>query len=292
MLIYGLCLDRDREAVAELIQAEVNDRPRKDPYAEKLKQPITHRLLLPALQSLSKVIASIAPKGVLQNYEKMLAAAGYPLGLSPELFGALKLISLGLGLAATAGALRLHGVHPLLRRLALVLPLAIGLLLPDFLLQRRIADRRREFSRVLPDVVDLLVVGVEAGMSLDGAVQEVVNRRQDAAAEELAQVLSHIRVGVPRAKAWQALGERVPLQEVTTFTAAIIQAEQLGTSIGQVLRAQSDAIRTRRSLLIREHAAKMPVKMLIPMIFFIFPCVFIVILGPGAIRIFHAFAHL
>jgi len=174
-----------------------------------------------------------------------------------------------------------------------VLPFAAGLLAPDFLIGARIQNRRRSFAKAFPDVVDLLVVSVEAGVGLDGAVQEVVRRRrEDVAAQELQRVLDYIKVGMPRADAWRKLAERMPVPELSSFVAALVQAEQLGTSIAQVLRAQSDAVRLRRTLLIREQAAKMPVKMLFPMIFFVFPCVFIVVLGPGALKIMHALSNL
>jgi len=292
MLVYGLSIGRNRDAVAEMIRAELAERRGRDPYADKLHEPLTRRLLLPALKSIGDVMVSVAPKGVLEHYEKMLSMAGKPLGMSAEIYSGLKMMSLGVGVVAALAGLRADVAHPLARCLIALMPLAIGVILPDYFVQRRMAQRRRDFCRAFPDVVDLLVVSVEAGMSLDGALQEVVSRRDDAAAEELARVMANIRVGMPRAVAWQRLSARMPVQDVASFVAALVQAEQLGTSIGQVLRAQSDAIRARRTLLTREHAAKMPVKMLIPMVFFIFPCVFIVVLGPGGIRIFHALGNM
>lgn len=294
MLIYGLAIGRDTQAMAERIMAELRQSQKSidDPYAKKLREPLTRRILLPALKSAAGFVASVTPKGVLKRYDKMLDMAGRPWGLSAELYAAVKLFSMGLGVAGCAVALTFAPHNPLGRSLATLMPIAAGMMLPDYFLTSRIARRRREFSRVFADVVDLLVISVEAGMGLDGAVQEVVKRRDDVAADELATVLEQIKVGVPRAAAWRQLAERIATQEAATFVAAIVQAEQLGTSIAQVLRAQSEALRTKRSLLIREHAAKMPVKMLFPMIFFIFPCIFIVILGPGSIKILHSLGHL
>lgn len=289
MLAYGLTAQRDREAVAQAILAEIAARSKPDPYAERLKEPWTKRLLAPLLAKAGAVVKSVAPRGLLQNYELMVEMAGRPAGLTAELFAAIKLLSLATGMAAAAFLVREVPHQKLLQTLAVVLPFAAGMLAPDFVMSARIQNRRRSFARAFPDIVDLLVVSVEAGVGLDGAVLEVVKRRrEDVAAQELQRVLDYIKVGVPRADAWRKLAERMPIPELSSFVAALVQAEQLGTSIAQVLRAQSDAVRLRRTLLIREQAAKMPVKMLFPMIFFIFPCVFIVVLGPGALKILHA----
>ncbi|MCX7597869.1 MAG: type II secretion system F family protein [Armatimonadetes bacterium] len=293
MLAYGLTAQRDREAVAQAIMAELAARSKPDPYAERLKEPWTKRLLAPVVAKAVAAIKSVAPKGLLQSYDLQVEMAGRPAGLTGELFLALKLLSLVAGIAVAVFLVREVPHHRMLQTLAAVLPFAAGMLAPDFVINSRIQGRRRSFARAFPDIVDLLVVSVEAGVGLDGAVQEVVKRRRDdVAAQELRRVLDYIKVGVPRADAWRKLAERMPIPELNSFVAALVQAEQLGTSIAQVLRAQSDAVRLRRTLLIREQAAKMPVKLLFPMIFFIFPCVFIVVLGPGALKIMHALSNL
>lgn len=293
MLAYGLVAQRDPEAVAQAIMAELAARSKPDPYAERLREPWTKRLLAPLLSKATAAVKTLAPRGLLRNYEMMVEMAGRPAGLTAELFAALKLLSFAAGVATAALLVREVPHHKLLQTVVVVLPFAAGLLAPDFLIGARIQNRRRSFAKAFPDVVDLLVVSVEAGVGLDGAVQEVVRRRrEDVAAQELQRVLDYIKVGMPRADAWRKLAERMPVPELSSFVAALVQAEQLGTSIAQVLRAQSDAVRLRRTLLIREQAAKMPVKMLFPMIFFVFPCVFIVVLGPGALKIMHALSNL
>ena len=216
--------------------------------------------------------------------------AGRPAGLTVESYVGLKLILIALGLVLAAFVWK-AAPESRFRMTFAIAPVVIALLAPEMWLSRRIEARRREFVRAFPDVIDLLCLSVEAGLGLDGALQEVVKRRDDVAGEELARVLEEIQLGTPRALAWKHLAERIPAYEVSTFAAAIVQAEQLGTSLSQVLRAQSDAVRMRRTLAIREAAAKMPTKLLFPLIFFIFPCVFVVILGPGAIRIMHTFAN-
>lgn len=293
MLMIALLTDRDREAVAQAIIDDLASRQKPDPYAERLREPIMKRLVAPMLQRVGAAIASLTPAKVLKHWDFLLDQAGRPWSLTAESFAAIKLFSLAAGFALAAVALRYAPAHlKMLRVVGPVLPIAVGMLVPDFLLGKCATQRRRTFARSFPDVVDLLVVSVEAGLSLDASVQEVVARQEGVTCEELQRVLDQILVGVPRGQAWRRLADRLPVPELSAFVAALVQAEQLGTSIAQVLRAQSDALRLRRSLLIRETAAKMPVKILFPMIFFIFPCVFIVVLGPGGIKIMHVFANL
>jgi tight adherence protein C len=160
----------------------------------------------------------------------------------------------------------------------------VGFWLPDIVLQRVIETRQTSIRRNLPDVLDLLVVSVEAGVGFDGAMQRVVDKSRGALADELARVLEQVRLGKSRAEALRRMGERTQVADLISFVAAVQQAETLGVSIAKVLRAQADAARERRSQRAREAAAKLPVKLLFPLVFFIFPALFVVILGPGAIR--------
>jgi tight adherence protein C len=160
---------------------------------------------------------------------------------------------------------------------------------PSHMLDGRIKQRQLAIRRALPDVIDLLVVSVEAGLGLDGAMQEVLTRRRGPLLDEFARVLAEVRVGKPRRKAWQEMAERGDTLELKVFVAAIVQAEELGASIAGVMRGQSESLRMRRSLSVREVAAVLPIKMLFPLIFFIFPSMFVVILGPGMITLFTTF---
>ena len=298
MLVWALTTERDREAVAQAIIDDLNQRQKRDPYADRLRDPWTKRLLSPLLQRVGAGVASLTPSGVLQHWDHLLDQAGRPSGMTAESFAACKFFSLAAGFAIGAVAMKFfphnlgHANLQLAHLCGGLLPIGAGLMLPDYLIGARGTQRSRRFARGFPDVVDLLVVSVEAGLSLDGAVQEVVERSGDVLKDELSRVLDQISLGVPRGQAWRRLADRMPLPELSSFVAAIIQAEQMGTSIAQVLRAQSDALRLRRSLNIREVAAKMPVKMLFPMIFFIFPSVFIVVLGPGGLKIMHAMSNM
>ena len=168
--------------------------------------------------------------------------------------------------------------------LTLVVIVGFGIWLPDIVLQRIIDARRTAIRRSLPDVLDLLVVSVEAGVGFDGAMQKVVEKSAGPLPDELARVLEQIRLGKSRAEALRETGQRTEVSDLISFVAAVQQAETLGVSIAKVLRVQADAARERRSQRAREAAAKLPVKLLFPLVFFIFPALFVVILGPGAIR--------
>ena len=143
---------------------------------------------------------------------------------------------------------------------------------------------------LLPDTLDLLVVSAEAGMGLDGALAEVVQRKEGPLVDEFERALVEIRLGKRRRDAWQDLADRAQAEELPARVAALYQAEELGVSIAKALRAHSDALRGKRSMKIREQAAVLGTKMLFPLIFCIFPALFVIIMGPGVISMKDVFS--
>ena len=162
----------------------------------------------------------------------------------------------------------------------------IGFLAPDFWLGRKIANRQAEIRKGLPDVLDLLVICVEAGLSLDQATartaQELV-KAQPALSDELGIVALEQRAGRARSDAWKHLADRTDVEVVRNLVSMLVQAEQFGTSIGKTLRVHSDTLRTKRVQEIEEKAAKLSVKLLFPLVLFIFPSLFLVVLGPAVL---------
>jgi tight adherence protein C len=176
-----------------------------------------------------------------------------------------------------------------------LLLLAVGLLGwrgPKLWLKRRISTRQRQISKSLPDAVDLLTVSVEAGLGFDSAVVHVTGKLPGALGEEFRHFLRQVRMGTPRREALRYLGERAGVPDLKIFTTAIIQADQLGVSIGKVLRVQAEEIRRRRRQRAEEAAMKAPIKMLFPLIFLIFPALFVVLLGPAGIHIVQVFTQM
>jgi tight adherence protein C len=164
--------------------------------------------------------------------------------------------------------------------------LGVGFLGPDFWLGRKIAKRQAAIRRGLPDVLDLLVICIEAGLSLDQATartaQELV-KAQPALSDELGIVALEQRAGRARSEAWKHLAERTDVDVVRNLVSMLVQAEQFGTSIGKTLRVHSDTLRTKRVQEIEEKAAKLSVKLLFPLVLFIFPSLFLVVLGPAVL---------
>lgn len=166
---------------------------------------------------------------------------------------------------------------------------AVGFYLPDFLLGRRVKKRAESIFLGLPDALDLMVVCVEAGLGLDAAMRRVTGELSQSSpvlCEELAIVNFQLQMGRPRKEVLRDLGVRTGVEDVRALASVIIQAERFGTSVGAALRVQSDAMRLRRRQLAEEKAAKTAVKIMIPLIFFIFPGVFVVLVGPAAIQMF------
>lgn len=168
------------------------------------------------------------------------------------------------------------------------LALALGYLLPDFWLGRRITWRRTNIELALPDFLDLMVVCVEAGLSIDKALARTTEEMRFSypdIADEMGLVGLEVRAGRPRVEAWRNLAERVPLPVMRTLITALTQADQFGTSVSKTLRVYSDGLRTQRRQRVEELAAKMPVKLVFPLVVFIFPSIFVVALGPSLLAI-------
>ncbi len=164
--------------------------------------------------------------------------------------------------------------------------LALG---PDSVLNRRVEERQLIMQRKLPDILDLLTISVEAGLGFEQAVDRTVGSVPGPLSDEFARMLGELRAGSSRADAMRALDTRTNVPEIRSFVMAILQADAFGVSIGRVLRAQADEMRIKRRQLAQEKAQKAPVKMLIPMVFCIFPALFVVVIGPAMINISRSF---
>ena len=261
----------------------------EDETPEILKRSLRERIFQPMLDRLNEFASRLTPTSSVRAANLRIERAGKPWGLTASTWSLLRTGCIILG---GVGAFLAHTRLPLSGLASICVTGAIagaGLFLPSFMLDNKIKQRQMAVRRALPDVIDLLVVSVEAGLGLDAAVHEVINRRSGPLLDEFQRVLAEIQVGQARRVAWQQLAQRVDVLELKVFVAALVQAEELGASVAGVLRNQSEALRVRRSLSVREVAAMLPVKMLFPLIFFIFPGVFVVILGPGVITMMDSF---
>jgi len=166
--------------------------------------------------------------------------------------------------------------------LLVVLVLLVG---PDAKLNRAVEERQKFIQRGLPDIIDLLVISVEAGLGFEQALDRTIRSVPGPLSDEFIRMLGEVRAGSTRAEAMRALDARVEVAEIRSFVLAILQADTFGVSIGRVLRSQAEEMRIKRRQLAQERAQKAPVKMLIPMVFCIFPALFTIVLGPAALRI-------
>ncbi len=260
--------------------------------ATELTKPWSHRIVVPMLERVSRLIGKLAPSSVLQTNRQRLQQAAHPWGLTSEIFLMVRVLSTLVGLAI-GGVILLRGLLPTnITWLAAIAAASVGLLAPGWLIDRIAQNRRREIRKDLPNTIDLLVVSVEAGLGLDAAISEIIERESGPLTDEFEQTLTEIRLGKSRQDAWRNLAKRTQVDDLSAFMAAICQAEELGSSISRVLRTHSDTLRIKRKIRVRELANQIPVKMLFPLVFCIFPAMFVVILGPGAITIMHTMGNM
>jgi tight adherence protein C len=257
-----------------------------------LRGSLRERVFDPMLQRLNAWAVKLTPAQSVKQTALRLDRAGRPFGLTPATWTLVKTAGMLFSVIGALAVLRFGHLHGPLGVLAALAVAACGALGPSYYLDYCTKVRQAAIRRALPDVIDLLVVSVEAGLGLDAALSEVIARRKGPLLDEFARVLAEVRVGKPRRRAWQDMAERTDCLELKVFTAALVQAEELGASIAGVLRGQSEALRMRRGLSVREVAAVLPVKMLFPLVFFIFPGMFVVILGPGMINMMQSFGQI
>ena len=251
--------------------------------------PFFERVIRPTLDRWGRRLTARNSQQRTQALQEKLNLAGRPWGLTVGGFLVLRIISVILfgfiGLAASALlALTMPGLL-----LGPIAGLVVGYLAPDAELSRRIRSRQKDILLALPSALDLLTISVEAGLGFDAALTRVCDKYHNALAAEFNQALNEIRLGRPRLEALDDMARRNKVDELNGFIQAVIQSEQLGVGIANVLRIQSEEIRRRRRQRAEEQGQKAPLKMLFPMACCIFPTLFVVLLGPAALQVFAEF---
>jgi tight adherence protein C len=278
-------------AAAPSIEARITDfRTRTyllEPDEVDLEMPFYDRIVRPTLESLARGFSSVLPQSVLASIQKQLTMAGNPMSLNAYMTFWLSILVL-FGLLAVMAFVTMPGAIFQKAGIAMLL-LLLAWALPRTWLSGKVKRRQKQVIRALPDAIDLITTCVEAGLGLDAALARVAEKTEGPFAEELQRMLRDIAMGKLRRDALLELQERVAVEELTSFISSVVQAEQLGVGIAQVLRVQSDQMRTRRRQRAERAAHEAPIKMLFPLVFFIFPAFLIVILGPAVIRIADSF---
>ncbi|MCW2973916.1 MAG: TadC [Thermoleophilia bacterium] len=250
----------------------------------ELQKGIRERLLTPLFQRFSTLAARMSPAGKRMELGRKIRAAGS--NVKPQTLMAFKgafVCAAAVVIVLGAGA----GSFPLIM-IGLVL-FIVGFMGADFWLNGKVSRRRDAMERMLPDTLDLLTVSVEAGLGFDAAVMKVCEKMKGPLIEEFDVMAREIRVGETRRQALRNMGERVESNDIKSFARSIIQADEMGTSLGRTLKVQAQDMRVHRQLSAEEKAMKAPVKMLFPTVMFIFPAMFLVILGPAMLNILEAF---
>jgi tight adherence protein C len=259
-----------------------------DEYQQKLAMPFLVRVIRPISGKALGSITRLTPRNYLEATHKKLLLAGLTGTMRAEEFVVAQVA--GTGLLTVAALLYSVLGNPPARIGVLLLILAptIGLLFPASWLSKRVTARAHAIRRDLPDTLDLLAISVEAGMGFEGALDIVCQHFHSPLAEEFARTLREMELGLPRADAFHNLKRRTEVPELSNFILALLQADALGIPIGRVLKTQASEMRNKRRMWAREKAAKLPVKMLFPLILFIFPTIMVVVLAPAAKGIMQA----
>lgn len=256
-----------------------------------LKQPFLERTLGYLTRWIVNVISQITPKMVKEIIENKLANAGNPQNLKSIDLLAIQGV-LGFTMLILSLLVLTNFAVPLLNVIQLSLVFtALTVYLPWFILGRMATKRQMDIQRSLSDISDFLVICVEAGLSFEMALLRVLDQFHGTVAIEFQKTLREIQLGKPRKDALKDMSKRVNLGELSALVTAVIQSDQLGVGIGHILRIQSDLIREKRQQFIEEQGMKAPIKMLFPMIFFIFPCILIIIQGPTILYILKMLAN-
>jgi tight adherence protein C len=251
----------------------------------ELSLPFSQRVLVPILNTLAQFVARFTPQRTLESARQNLERAGNPYNLTAAQFLVVRGVAavvlggvIALLMTVTRTAWPQSVLYPLLA-------LALGFFLPVLWLSSQVSRRKNSVIKSLPDALDLLTVCVEAGLGFDGAMQKITEKWKDDLSLAFARVLQEVRLGKTRREALRDMAERLDVPDITSFVAAIIQADQLGVSMAKVLRIQSDQMRVRRRQRAEEKAHQAPIKMLFPMVFLIFPSIYIVLLGPAVLMV-------
>jgi tight adherence protein C len=242
------------------------------------------RVLDVTVTGLADVATRVAPKRLRERTAHQLVMAGSPRGWTAERVLAMRVLLAVLG--ALSGNAVAGAFSPLPRLAIPALFAAMGFLLPGVMLSQAVLARQERIRRMLPDTIDLLTISVEAGLSFDAALLHVRRTVGGPLSEEIGRMLHEVQLGVRRPDALRNLAARSNVDELKGFILALVQADTFGVSIASVLRAQSKEMRVKRRQRAEERAMKIPVKLLFPMIFCILPALFVVIVGPGALKIY------
>ncbi|MCB9432523.1 MAG: type II secretion system F family protein [Ardenticatenaceae bacterium] len=287
IIIYSLILLRRAEE--DPLAARIDEFASREEVVSieeiELSMPLSDRVLVPIARRISDFVVKLTPQSTLERTTHQLELAGNPRNMTAAGFWILRLLVMVLfgALGFLVASNNQAGVS---RTLAYIFgALVIGFFIPGMVLRSRIDRRKQAIIKKLPDALDLMTICVEAGLAFNGAMQRVAEKWDDPLANEFGRVLQEMQLGKSRRQALRDMVDRMEVPDVTSFIAAILQADQLGGGVSKILRIQSEQMRIRRRQRAEEKAQQAPVKMLFPLVFLIFPSVLMVLLGPAALQV-------
>lgn len=288
LVVVGFTRLNDRAALRAtlgMLAAHVHPPGAEGFFGTKDRSSFAARVLLPALRGAGRRASLLSPPGYAASVERRLILAGRQQREDLERYLSVRVLSVGLIPVILAAAL----IAPVSRKVGLLMFAVAAILIllgPEAVLNRQAEDRQRKILVQLPHILDLLTISVEAGLGFEQALSRTVASVPGPLSDEFTRMLSETRLGSSRRAALEGINERCEVPELRSFLVALIQAEMFGVSIMQLLRSQSNEIRTAARQRAEEKAQKAPVKMLFPLVFCIFPALFVVIVGPAAIEIY------
>ena len=257
----------------------------------ELSQPFSQRVLIPILQAIGDFSSRFTPQKVLEQTNLKMELAGNPIRIDASTFLASRFIVAGLfgGFLTLIFVISPQSWKLGTTILVVLLFTVLGFSFPQLWLQSKINTRQKEIRKAMPDALDLLTICVEAGLGFDAAMAKVSEKWENQLSVGFARAIREVQLGKTRREALRVMSDRMGIPEMTSFVAAIIQSETLGVSMAKVLRIQSDQMRMKRRQRAEEAAHQAPIKMLIPMIVFIFPTILIILLVPAMFQIIGVF---
>ena len=266
--------------LAEL-DMDVVDEGDTDTFTRRMRMPFLARVMRPLGAGVLDRVTGLTPRNHVLKVHRQLLQAGLSSSVKAEEFITAQVVATAVGVIAAMVALSIFTLSTGRATLVMVLLPGIGALLPSSWLSRKVQERKDAILNELPDVVDLLAISVEAGVGFEGALEIVCQHFDSPLAQELSRTLKEMELGLPRREALQNLKRRTEVPDLSNFVLALTQADALGMPIGRILHTQATEMRSKRGARAREKAAKLPVKILFPLVVFIFPAVLVVILGPA-----------
>lgn len=289
LVVVGVLVARGRAGSTQSVEDRLNELAALGQSVTleelELSQPFSQRVLVPMIEALSKMAQRFTPQQTIEASRHKIELAGLSHKIKAVQFLGYRMAA-AIVLGAASLAIAFSSALPFFQRLGvIIIAFVLGYMLPSVWLGSKISARQTSVLKALPDALDLLTICVEAGLGFDAAMSKVAEKWDNELSLAFSRTVQEMQLGKLRREALRSMANSMDVPDVTTFVAAIIQADTLGVSMAKVMRIQSDTMRVKRRQRAEEKARQAPIKMMFPLVFFIFPTILIVLLGPAILQI-------